>query len=56
MVLHCWKHFDQNFTREEKTANSDEGPGYINAAWYSDMRDTDHIMSEREVHEPRTNP
>jgi hypothetical protein len=34
-VMHCWKHFDHNFTGEEKTANNAEGHGCnVDTTWY----------------------
>jgi hypothetical protein len=46
-VLRCWKRFDRNYTREDKSVNNDEGNGYnVDTAWYSDTGATYHITSE----------
>jgi hypothetical protein len=46
-MTHYWKHFDWNFTDEEKTGNNTNGLGYnVDMTWYSDTGATDHIMIE----------
>jgi hypothetical protein len=46
-VLQCWKHFDRNYTGEDKSVNNADGPGYnVDPAWYSDTGATDRITSK----------
>jgi hypothetical protein len=46
-VLRCWKHFDHNYTGEEKMVNNAEGHRHnVDPAWYSNIGAIDHIMSD----------
>jgi hypothetical protein len=39
-MLQCWKHFDRNYTGEDKSVNNADGPGYnVDPAWYSDTQE-----------------
>jgi hypothetical protein len=46
-VLRCWKHFDHNFTPEDKMANNAEALEYnVDPTWYSYTGATNHITNE----------
>jgi hypothetical protein len=45
-VQRCWKHFDRDFTGEEKMANMASMSYGVDTNWYTGAGATDHITGE----------
>jgi hypothetical protein len=44
-MFKCYKRFDPNFMREERSANATNSYG-VDSNWYADSGATDHVTGE----------